>query len=144
MSRVINTNNPTNQRNACRRTIAELLRHLGQKSRIDEEARDMAATIVLTLQEIEAINMVTAKAWEKRDYWVKAEQFLRDWTWLREYSANLDDVIRHSAWDLLPGLLLDLYPRFSDVAVTKLMRKEETWRGNYAVLLAEPPLELPY
>jgi hypothetical protein len=52
MSRVINSNSPTKIRNQNRRTIAELLRHLGQKQTMDQESLDMAAAIVFALQEI--------------------------------------------------------------------------------------------
>ena len=52
MSRVINVKNPTTVRNQHRRTIAEILRLLGQKPRVDTEAKDMAAMIVLLLREI--------------------------------------------------------------------------------------------
>ena len=68
MSRVINIDNPTKRRNQNRRTIAELLRRLSQKSAVDEETKDMAATIVLSLKEISAGVEQTALAWEKRDY----------------------------------------------------------------------------
>jgi hypothetical protein len=144
MSRVINTNSPTKIRNYCRRTIAEMLRHLTQKGRVDAEARDMAAIIVYMLREIDKSVEQTINAWEKRGYWLKAERFLRQWEWTREAAANLEDVIRNDAWDLLPALLADLLPRFSDVQVKKLMRQASTWHGAYQKLMAEPPAPLPW
>lgn len=144
MGRVINTNNPTTERNRNRRLIAELLRRLVSKGSVDEETRDMAATIVLALVEIDAGVRQTVAAWEKRDYWMKAERFLRDWDWVRESAANLDDVIRHEAWDLLPGLLLELAPQFGDVQINRYTRNEDAWLGNYERLLDHEPLELPY
>lgn len=144
MGRVINTNNPTKERNYHRRTIAELLRHLSQKARLDSEAQDMAATIVLTLRELHAGVQQTAAAWEKRGYWIKAERFVREWTWAPEAAYNLEDVIRHDAWDLLPELLMELLPRFADVEVTRLTRTAVTWNGAHARLLAEPPGNPPW
>lgn len=144
MGRVINTNNPTTERNRNRRLIAELLRRLVSKRSVDEEARDMAATIVLALTEIDAGVRQTVSAWEKRDYWMKAERFLRDWGWVRESAANLDDVIRHEAWDLLPGLLLELSPQFADIQINRYTRDQDAWLGNYERLLDGEPLELPY
>jgi hypothetical protein len=144
MSRVINVDNPSKIRNRNRRLIAELLRRLGQKPRIDEDARDMAAAIVLALHEIgESVEQV-AKAWEKRDYWMKAERFQRQWMWTPEAAANLEDVIRNAAWDLLPELLADLFPRFADVQVKSMTRKPEEWQGAHARLLAQPPRALPW
>ncbi len=144
MSRVINTNNPTNVRNHCRRTIAEVLRRLSQKPEIDAEAKDMAATIVYMLREINSSVEQTVSAWEKRDYWMKAERFGREWEWAREAESNFDDVIRNDAWDLLPRLLADLFPMFTDVQVKRMTRSASAWKGAYKKLLTEPPATSPW
>jgi hypothetical protein len=86
----------------------------------------------------------TVQAWEKRDYWMKAERFVRDWDWLEETAVNLEDVIRHDAWDLLPELLSDLFIHFSDIKIKKITRTSSAWQGAYKKLLAEPPSELPW
>ncbi len=144
MSRVININNPTKVRNFARRTIVEILYQLPRKQKFDEEAKDMAATIVYCLREIEATVETSAAAWEKRDYWMKAERFLRDWDWTKEAAANLEDVIREQAWDLLPGLLAELMPYFEDTQVKSFMRKPDAWQGAYQRLMADPPQNLLY
>ncbi len=144
MSRVIHTKNPTTIRNQHRRTIAEILRLLGQKPHVDNEAKDMAAMIVLSLREIKSGVEQTAQAWEKRDYWLKAERFLRNWDWITESAANLEDVIRHEAWDLLPELLSELFTHFTDVQIKKMTRNSNDWRGAHRKLLAQPPTELPW
>lgn len=144
MSRIIRVENPATIRNRNMRTIAELLRRLSQKPGIDADAKDMAATIVYALREINEGVEQSAKAWEKRDYWMKAERFLREWSWVKETAANFEDVIRNDAWDLLPELMADLFPRFSDVALKKMTRQPAVWRGAYRRLMAEPPGELPW
>lgn len=144
MSRVINIDNPAKKRNANRRTIAELLRRLSQKASMDEDAKDMAATIVFALREIHEGVEQTVAAWEKRDYWMKAERFMRDWDWTGEMAANMEDVLRNEAWDLLPGLLAELFPRFADIQIKTMTRKADTWRGAYERLLSQPPAEMPW
>lgn len=144
MGRVINYDNPAKQRNANQRTIAELLRRLSQKRSLDEDAKNMAATIVFCLKEIAEGVEQTVSAWEKRDYWMKAERFLREWEWTGEMAANLDDVIRNDAWDLLPGLLAEMFPRYSSMQIKSMTRKPEVWQGAYQRLLAQPPVELPW
>ena len=144
MSRVINPNNPGKIRNQNRRSIAEILRRLIQKSAIDDESKDMAATLVYLLREINAGVEVTIRAWEKRDYWMKAERFLREWEWAIASASNIEDVIRHDAWDLLPELLADLFPRFGDIQLKKMMRKASLWQGAHQRLIAEPPSDPPY
>lgn len=139
MSRVINTNSPTKIRNYNRRTIAEVLQLMGQKKQLDDETKDMAATIVFALRAIFDTAETTATAWEKRDYWMKAERFLRQWQWTQEMAANFEDVIREKAWDLLPQLMMELFPYFTDFEIKTITRKPITWHGAYSRLLAEPP-----
>ncbi len=140
MSRVIHVDNPGKRRNQARRSIAEILRHLGRKGQIDGEAQDLAAMLVFLLREIKATVDESAAAWEKRGYWMKVERFVRDWEWIPELAANIDDVIRHSAWDLLPELLADLSPHFDDIKIKTMTRKPADWRGAYDKLLSEPEL----
>jgi hypothetical protein len=144
MSRVININNPSKRRNANQRTIAELLRRLSQKSTLDKDAKDMAAAIVLCLRDISDGVEQTVTAWEKRDYWMKAERFLREWEWTGEMSANLEDVIRNDAWDLLPGLLADLFPRYSDIQIKNMTRKPQVWQDAHQELMAQEPGKSPW
>lgn len=135
MSRVINTNNPTKVRNQHRRTIAEILRRLSQKPDVDAESKDMAAMIVYLLREVyDGVNQ-SAQAWEKRGYWLKADRFLREWEWSRDMADNLEDVMRHQAWDLLPRLLAELFPYFADIQVKTMTRSAATWRGAYQRLV---------
>ncbi len=144
MSRVIRPDSPAKRRNANQRTIAELLRRLSQKNALDEDARDMAAAIVFFLRDITEGVEQTVTAWEKRDYWMKAERFLREWEWTAEMAANLEDIIRNDAWDLLPGLLAELLPRYSDIQIKTMTRKPELWRGAYKQLLAQAPSKSPW
>ncbi len=144
MSRVINPNAPAKIRSRNRRSIAEILRRFIQRQAIDDESKDMAATLVYLLREINAGVEQTIQAWEKRDYWMKAERFLQEWNWAIESASNIEDVLRHEAWDLLPELLADLFPRFADIELKKMMRKASLWQGVYQRLMAEPPSESPY
>ena len=144
MSRVINTNNPGKIRNYNRRTIAEMLQQLARKPELDNEAKDMAATIVFCLRAIYDTAQTTAEAWEKRDYWMKAERFMRDWEWVKENAYNFDDVIRHEAWDLLPELLANLYPHFTDIQIKTLTRKPDTWKAAYKYLLKQEAVKSPW
>jgi hypothetical protein len=144
MSRVINVNNPTKIRNQHRRTIAEILRRLSEKPAIDAETKDMAAMLVYLLREISAGIEQTVQAWEKRDYWMKAERFLRDWSWTGEMAANVEDIVRNEAWDLLPRLIGELYPRFADIQIKSMTRPAGTWQGAYQKLAAEPPGSSPW
>ena len=104
----------------------------------------MAAAIVFALRDISEGVEQTVAAWEKRDYWMKAERFLREWEWTAEMSANLEDVIRNDAWDLLPELLAELFPRYSKMQIKTMTRKPDAWQGAHRQLLAQPPGKTPW
>ncbi|MHB1318723.1 MAG: hypothetical protein ACYCYF_08920 [Anaerolineae bacterium] len=137
MARIINTANPGKLRSQARRTIAEMLRHLMAKGALDDEARDMLATIVYSLREIDATIEVTTDAWEKRDYYLKADKFRLEWEWAAPAADRLEAVVRLGKWDRLPQEIMGLAQRFADVKIVKFTRAEDAWQGNYRQLLAE-------
>lgn len=139
MPRIINTANPGKLRNQARRTIAEMLRRLMTKNGMDDESRDMAATIVYALRDIAATIDTTTEAWEKRDYYLKADRFRLEWEWVRPAAERLEKIIRQGAWERLPEELITLLPHFADIKINKWTRKPETWRGNYQALISEAP-----
>src|SRR5262245_46135088 len=117
MSRVVKVDGPGKLRNQMMRTGAEVLRLLSQKPGLDDEARDMAATLVYCLLAIDAGIDESALAWEKRDYWVKAEQFRARWAWARRLGAELRSLVVSEAWDQLPVMLARLIPNFADIKI---------------------------
>lgn len=139
MSRVINTDGPGKRRNQNMRTGAELLRHLSQKTSIDDETKDMVALLVLVLQEIAEGIDESARAWEKRDYWMKAEKFRQRWDWSQHLSDQLLALILEDDWQRLPELMVKLLPHFSHIKINRFMRSESLWQGVYERLLREMP-----
>lgn len=140
MSRVVNLDGPGKARNQLMRTSAEVIRHLSQKTELDEEACDMAALLVYCLREIDAGIDDSALAWEKRDYWVKAEQFRARWAWAGKAAAELSVVVLRGAWEQLPMILARLLPYFTEIKIVKMTRNSSLWRGAYQRLLHEQPV----
>lgn len=137
MSRVVNPNAPGKIRSRQRRTIAELLYRLGRKQQIDEEAKDMAAAIIFALRRIQESVMQTVLAWEKRDYWQKADRFMRDWDWAEKRATELETLLLREDWEQLPLALAQLMPYFVDIETKKMTRDPSHWRGAYRLLRAE-------
>lgn len=138
MSRLISTHgSPTTQRNRLRRTIAEALRTLMQKQALDEETRDLAALIWFSLRAIEANIDQSASAWEKRNYYIKADRFRAQWEWLTPMQRRLERILQEELWELLPPLLADLSRYFDDITVNKRTRTKELWQGAYQRFLEE-------
>lgn len=137
MSRVINTNSPGKRRNQVMRTSAELLRHLSRKQSIDDDGKDMLALLVYCLKEIETGIDESAIAWEKRDYWMKAEEFRERWRWAGILGDELKTLILNENWQELPTMLIKLLPHFSSIKINKFTRKASLWNGSHQRLINE-------
>lgn len=138
LGRVINTNTPGKRRNAMMRTIAEILRRLGQQGgEVNDEVRDMVATIVYCLREIDDSIIDTIKAWEKRGYWQKADKFQQEWMWAEVAAKRLEKMLLDDNWATLPESMMKLFPHFSDIVINKMTRKPSDWEGAYDKLMED-------
>jgi hypothetical protein len=50
---------------------------------------------------------------------------------------ELQPVVFENDWNALPAMILKMLPYVSDIKITKLTRKEETWHGSHLRLLRE-------
>ena len=139
MGRVINTDSTGKRRNQNMRTAAEILRRLSQKTAVDDDVKDMVAMLVYCFREIDEGIDQSAAAWEKRDYWMKADEFRLRWGWAGGAADELQAMLYNEDWQRLPEIIVKLFPRFSDVTITKFTRKESLWKGVYQRLLSEKP-----
>jgi len=137
MGRVVNTNAPAKRRNHLMRTIAEILRGLSQKKGVDDEVKDMVAMIILALREIDETVGESVKAWEKRNYYKKADDFQEKWWWTQAHRPALEKVLLENKWEDLPQAMLKLLPHFSDIEINKAMRSESDWHGSYEVFMGQ-------
>jgi hypothetical protein len=135
MGRLVRIDSPSTERQRLRRTIAEALHLLVKKPELDAEAKDLAALIVLALREISQIIETSATAWDKRHYYIKADQLRAEWEWAERAADRMENVIRAGDWPRLPVALASLVPRFRDVKVAKVTRSNALWSGAYARLI---------
>ena len=137
MSRLINTASPGKRRNQSRRTIAEILRHLMLKRDLDQETKDMAATLVFSLRDIADTIEATVVAWEKRNYFLKADRFRLQWEWVGPAADRLEQLIVNDDWEQLPAELAEMAPRFGDIRIARMTRPPSTWNSSYALLMRD-------
>lgn len=143
MSRVINPDGVGKQRDRLMKAVALALRELAARQKIGEDERDMVAFIALALSEISETIDVTCRAWEKRDYWLKADQFRRDWAWPAQIAAKLERVVLAGGgeWQSLPALMVELSKRLEKVTLPKRNTLGAPWLGAYAQLREARGLE---
>jgi len=107
------------------------------KRKLDQEARDMAATLVYALRGIEATIEQSTLAWEKRNYYLKADRYRREWEWVAVFAKRLGRIVQEDAWDQLPSELAQLAPYFKDIRVVAFTRDASAWQSNYTTLRSE-------
>ncbi|RMG73438.1 MAG: hypothetical protein D6711_11025, partial [Chloroflexi bacterium] len=93
--------------------------------------------LVLCLREIADGIEESTVAWEKRDYWIKAEEFRRRWNWTHEIASELEALIRTEQWDDIAPIMLKLIPYFKDIKVTRFTRNASIWQHAYDQLINE-------
>ncbi len=140
MARVINTNSPGKRRSAYMRTIAEILRRLSQQQEITQETRDSVAWLVYCLRGIDSTVEESMRAWEKRGYWKKSDEFQQKWWWASLMAKSLEDLIKTDNWDKLPDVMIGLFPHVSDIQINRMTRDPKDWQGAYSKLMRERQL----
>ncbi len=131
MARVINTNSPGKRRNAHMRSIAEILRRLSQRQAVDAETKDMVAMLALSLRAIDDTVEESVRAWEKRGYWKKADDFQQKWWWSSLMADAIEKLLRDDDWENLPETMARLFPHVADIQINRLTRDPNAWRGAY-------------
>ena len=134
MGNLINPDNAGKRRDRYTKATVLAMRELVGKKKVDDEVRDLTAFIVLTLRQIDETIDETCTAWEKRDYWIKADRFRNDWFWTKGAEAKLQQAVMENKWNLVPAVVKDMAKHLQNVNVPK--RDWGTpWDGAYALLL---------
>jgi hypothetical protein len=134
LSNLINPDNSGKRRERYLKATVLAMRALVNKKKVDDEVRDLAAFIVLTLRQIDETIDETCKAWEKRDYWIKADRFRNDWFWTKSAASKLEQAVLENKWNLVPTVVKEMARQLQSVTPPK--RDWGTpWTGAYALLL---------
>lgn len=141
MGRLVNPDGVGKQRDRLMRAVTLALRELAGRNTIDTLTRDLVAFLALALNEVHATIDVTCLAWEKRDYWLKADQFRREWGWAGRMAEKLERVVLGDEWHSLPGLMADLAKHLDKVTLPKRNTLGTPWVGAHARLVAEREAE---
>jgi len=137
----VNPDGVGKQRDRLMKAVTFALRELAGRQQIDAVTRDLVAFLALALNEIHATIDVTCLAWEKRDYWLKADQFRREWAWAGRTADKLERVVLGDDWANLPALMVDLAKHLEKVNLPKRNTLGTPWVGAFAKLKQEREVE---
>lgn len=131
VGRVININGGAKQRHQALRMIAFALRMLAVGARQDTEKLDLAAFIIINLRIIANTIDQAACAWEKRDYWVKADQFRMQWRWLDRMIPAMEAALPQKDWQSLANLAAELAGKLGSAEPPKRTPAIPPWEGAW-------------
>ncbi len=135
MGNLINPDGVGKRRDRLVKSAVLALRELAGHKRVNAETRDLVAFLALALKQVDETIDETCKAWEKRDYWIKADQFRQQWAWTTAAAAKLEQAVLENKWQLIPEVVPELAQRLSNVTPPKRVTVEKPWTGAYPTLL---------
>jgi hypothetical protein len=93
LGRIIRTTNPTRQRSLSIKKMTTAIQVFLRSPSPDEDILPLGTALAASLKEIHDSVDRTAEAWEKRDYWLKADAFRRQWSWAEKFHAGIDQAV---------------------------------------------------
>ena len=134
MSRVINPESAGKDRARLTKAIVLAIRELAKQSEPTPAARDLAAFISLALSAIADGIDASVAAWEKRDYWVKADKFRMEWMWTGVTASKMKSAVLADDWGAVAMLLSQIAGKLGKVQVSDNHRLGKPWEGAYKML----------
>lgn len=137
MARVFRTQTGSQQRSKLMKQIALTLRRGADGGGGVDEQKDMFAYMILCLREIGESVDVSATAWEKRGYWVKADRFRGEWSWAANIAEQLEQALRREDMVSCIGEAAKLSSRLGAVKVGR-SGQSTPWQGAWNQLGSPP------
>ena len=131
MSRVINPDSVGKLRTQLIKGIVISIRELARQTGTGTETRDLAAFIALALKSISDGIDVSVTAWEKRDYWIKADKFRMEWMWTGSISEKMRNAVLSDDWATVATLSAQIAQKFNKIQVSENHRLGRPWVGSY-------------
>ncbi len=135
MGNLINPDGVGKRRDRLVKATVVAMRELAGHKRVNDETRDLVAFLALTLKQVDDTIDETCKAWEKRDYWIKADQFRQQWAWTAPAVTKLEQAVLEDKWQLIPQVIPELARRLANVTPPKRNKDGTPWQGAFALLL---------
>ncbi|HEX7556847.1 MAG TPA: hypothetical protein VF338_09500 [Leptolinea sp.] len=134
MSRIISTEGGTKERTRLCKAVVKAIRLLAQQQQPDDESRDLAAFIAIALDEIFKTVETSVIAWEKKDYWVKADRFRMEWEWSSRTSAVMSKAVLADDWGAVAATSGLIAQKLMRIQLAPRARIGTPWVGAFKQL----------
>jgi hypothetical protein len=126
-----------NQRNRLLKAIVISIRELMKQTKPDGKTRDLAAFISSALLAVDETVERTVTPWEKRNYWVKADNFRLEWAWVKTLGEEMRTATLAEDWPAVAGLAASMGAKLTKIQVSDRHRMGTPWVGAWEKLLEE-------
>ena len=134
MGRYINNETGGKERNRLTKAIVIAIRELMKQQEPDESSRDLAAFIAIALLNVHETIDSSVAAWEKKDYWVKADRYRRDWEWTLSFGNKMKKAVIDEDWGTIAMLSIQIAQKLNTIKVSDRHRLGTPWIGAYDIL----------
>lgn len=134
MSRVISTESGTRERTRLSKAVVKAIRLLAQQERPDDDSRDLAAFIAIACDEMYKSVEASVIAWEKKDYWVKADRFRMEWQWCDRAASAMSKAVLTDDWGGVASTSGMIAQKLMKVQLAPGARVGTPWVGAYRQL----------
>jgi hypothetical protein len=131
LGRVINPETAGKERTQLSKAIVLALRELMQQSEPNNASRDLVAFIALALETIDGTIDSSVGAWEKRGYWVKADQYRMEWAWAGQSGKALRQALLAEDWANVALNAVKVAQKFNNIKLPQRSRIGQPWDGAY-------------
>jgi hypothetical protein len=131
LGKVININSTGKERNILTRGIVAALRELMKQNKPDAHSYDLVSFIGLSLLAIDKNVEQSVVAWEKRDYWVKADRFRMEWSWAKQLGYEILISLDQNDWARIAINAAKAGQKLAGVKVTERSRIGTPWAGAW-------------
>ncbi len=137
LSRLITTESGTRERTRLSKAVVKAIRILAQQEKPDNESRDLAAFIALACEGMYRSVEASVVAWEKRDYWVKADRFRMEWQWCDRAATAMRQAVLSDDWGTVAATSGLIAQKLMKVQLAPGARVGTPWVGAYRQLLVD-------
>lgn len=134
MARYINNETGGKERNRLTKGIVISIRELMKQQKPDNTSRDLAAFIAVALLQVHATIDESVAAWEKKDYWVKADRYRRDWEWTLSMGNKMKQAVLQEDWATIAITSAQIAQKLNTIKVSDKHRLGTPWVGALALL----------
>ena len=137
MSPIINPDSAGKERTRLTKAIVLAVRQLAKQSQVNQEAKDLAAFIAMALRIISDGIDISVAAWEKRDYWIKADKFRMEWMWTGQLADKMKIAVFTDDWGTVAMLSAQIAQKFNKIVVSENHRLGKPWAGAFQKMQAD-------